>query len=66
MKIGAPRVKPMPSFKIPKVAQPIVHAPPKPFKPVVHPHQDRLEQHRTLPSLVTDQFKNPIKEGEKA
>jgi len=66
MKIGAPRVKPMPSFKVPKVAEPATHAPPKPFKPSPHPHQDRLEQHRDLPSLVTDRFKNPVKEGEKA
>jgi hypothetical protein len=51
---------------IPKVALPATHAPHKPFKPVAHPHQDRLEQHRELPSLVTDRFKNPIKKGEKA
>ena len=52
-------------YDIPKVAQPIIHAPHKPLKPSPHPHQDRLEQHRTLPSLVTDQFKNPIIEHEK-
>lgn len=38
---------------IPKVALPAMHAPPKPFKPSQHPHQDRLEQYRALPSLVT-------------
>jgi hypothetical protein len=64
MKIGAPRVKPMPEYDIPKVAQPITYGKPKPLKPSPHPHQDRLEQHRELPSLVTDCFKNPVKEIE--
>jgi hypothetical protein len=63
MKVGAPRVKRLPEFNIPKVAQPKDMSPHKPLKAQPHPHQDRLEQHRTLPSLVTDSFKNPIKEG---
>jgi len=45
-----------------KVAQPLTHAQPKPLKPTPHPHQDRLEQHRELPSLVTDRNKNPVVE----
>jgi hypothetical protein len=55
----------LPQFDIPKVAQPIIHAPHKPLKPSPHPQHSRLEQHRELPSLVTDQFKNPIIEHEK-
>ena len=47
-----------------KVALPSTYAPPKVFKPSQHPHQDRLEQYRALPSLVTDRFKNPVKEIE--
>jgi hypothetical protein len=47
-----------------KKAIPPTHAPPKPFKPSQHPHQDRLEQYRALPSLVTDRNKNPVKEIE--
>jgi hypothetical protein len=50
--------------KVPVMAQPINYGKPKPLKPSPHPHQDRLEQHRTLPSLVTDRFKNPVKEIE--
>jgi hypothetical protein len=49
-------------YDIPKVAQPIVHAPPKPLKAIPHPQQARLEQHRELASLVTDANKNPIRE----
>lgn len=45
-----------------KVAQPKAMTPPKPLKAIPHPHQDRLEQHREVPSLVTDKFKNPVKE----
>jgi len=53
MKVGAPRAKHLPKFNIPKVAQPKDMSPHKPFKAQSHPHQDRLEQHRALPSLVT-------------
>jgi hypothetical protein len=54
--------KPTTNHVIPKVAQPKAMTPHKAFKPRPHPHQDRLEQHRTLPSLVTDVNKNPVKE----
>jgi hypothetical protein len=60
MKTGIPKVN---YYDIPKVAQPKTFAPPKPLKAEAHPHQARLKQHRALPSLVTDRFKNPIKEG---
>ena len=49
-------------IKIPTEAQPVTHAPHKPLKTSPHPQQARLEQYRELPSLVTDRFKNPIKE----
>jgi len=49
-------------YDIPKIAQPIVYAPPKPYKASPHPQHTRLEQHRELASLVTDANKNPIRE----
>jgi hypothetical protein len=53
--------KPITKYDIPKVAQPKAMTPHKAFKPRPHPHQDRLEQHRTLPSLVTTDPNNAPK-----
>jgi hypothetical protein len=43
-----------------KVAQIKEVKPPKPLKATPHPHQDRLDEHREVPSLTTDRFKNPV------
>jgi hypothetical protein len=61
MKQGIPKVN---YYDVPKVAQPKALTLPKPLKAAPHPHQDRLEQHREVPSLVTDRFKTPVKENE--
>jgi hypothetical protein len=49
-------------IKVPQIAPSIVYPPHKPLKPKPHTHQARVEQHREVKSLVTDRFKNPIKE----
>jgi len=50
MKTGIPKVN---YYNVPKVAQPKTMTPPKPLKAIPHPHQDRLDEHREVPSLVT-------------
>jgi len=44
-----------------KVAQPKAMTPPKPLKAIPHPHQDRLDEHREVPSLVTSDPNNTPK-----
>jgi len=58
MKTGIPKVN---YYNVPKVAQPKAMTPPKPLKAIPHPHQDRLEQHREVPSLVTSDPNNTPK-----
>ena len=53
MKLKALKVEPVVKYDIPKVAQPKAMTPHKTLKAMPHPHQDRLEQHRALPSLIT-------------
>jgi hypothetical protein len=53
MNIGTPRTTLLPAFDIPKVAQPKVVKPHKPYKPTEHPQRDRLAQAQATPSLIT-------------
>jgi len=48
-------------LNIPTEAQPKNMTPLKPLKPSPHPHQDRLEQYRSIPSLVTTNPENAPK-----